>query len=165
MAQIASMTDPADALTSFQQALSTSGISPQRCKLHNSMFVFVDAPKGTHRFTYVMLDGTVVRALAMFAECEPINDKPCMQLGYAVPNALRNQGRAKQIVELAINEMKHGFASTQMDTLFIEAIVGIDNEASKRVATATSSNNPEEVTDSVSGLPALRYLREVKIRG
>ena len=44
----------------------------------------------------------------------------------------------------------------------IEAVVGTDNEPSKRVAAATISADPVPITDEFSGLPALHYVRKVE---
>lgn len=44
----------------------------------------------------------------------------------------------------------------------IEASVGTDNEPSMRVATATIATSPVQITDDVSGLPALHYVRKVE---
>ena len=54
------------------------------------------------------LEGRTVTALVMFALCDPIEGKPCLNLGYAVPEAYRNQGRAKEAISTAISEMQHG---------------------------------------------------------
>jgi hypothetical protein len=92
---------------------------------------------------------------------EPIEGIPCFQLGCAVPAAYRGQGRAKNIVDAAIIEMKNGLARNKISAFYVEAIVGAHNTASQHVAAATISTTPKEVTDQFSGLPALQYLRKI----
>ena len=75
-----------------------------------------------------------------------------MGIGYAVPEAYRNQGRAKEIVNAAISDI-----SANLDeTFFVEAIVGADNIPSQHVAAQVISAESEAVTEQHSGLPAVR---------
>jgi hypothetical protein len=60
---------------------------------------------------------------------------------------------------MAIDELRHGLRGRIGPELYVEAVVGINNRASQRVAEQTVSPTPEAITDGVSGLPALRYLR------
>jgi len=57
--------------------------------------------------------------------------------------------------------MKNGFQHAGVPALYVEGVVGIDNEASKRACAATISSNPTAITDAVSGLPALQYIRKI----
>lgn len=157
---MARMTDPSDALTSFQDALLNGQIRLQKEDLSPDLFVHTDRPQGIVRFTYVSLDRQTVTALAMFVIAEPIEGVPCFQVGYAVPERYRSQGRAKALVKAAIAELKQGLLRNNISSFYVEAIVDVDNEASKRVALATISTTPVAVTDEVSGLPALQYLRK-----
>jgi hypothetical protein len=103
-----------------------------------------------------------VTAFVEFAPCEPIEGTPCFAIGYAVPEAYRNQGRAKDAIRAAISEMQNGF-SRMMPAFYIEAIVGGDNKPSQRVAEQIiSSNTPRPVTDKLSGLPAFQYLQKIE---
>jgi len=86
---------------------------------------------------------------------------PCFQVGVAVPEAYRGKGHAKSIVAAAIAELRHGLSRNKISSFYVEAIVSIDNEPSKRVAEATTSATPVAVTDEVSGLPALHYVRKI----
>jgi hypothetical protein len=89
------MTDPTNALQSFQQALLHGGIQLQPGVLDRDIYVYFDRPKGGSRFTYVRLEDTTVTAFVEFASCEAIEGTPCFAIGYAVPEAHRNQRRAK----------------------------------------------------------------------
>jgi len=155
------MTDPSIALESFQQALQLGEISLRRGTVDPDLHVFADSPNGENRLTYVKLNGQTVTAFACFFVWEPIDGVPCFHFGYAVPEAYRNQGRAKDIVDAAIAEMRHGFGRAGVPAFYIEAVVGLDNKASQRVAEQSVSANPSAITDSVSGLPALQYIRKI----
>jgi len=157
------MTDPFDALTSFQQALLDGEISLHPAELDADLFLHVDKPApGVSRLTYVRLDRQLVTALAIMVQTEPMNGLPCFQAGVAVPEAYRGKGRAKSVVAAAIAEMKHGLSRNKVSAFYVEAIVGTHNEPSKRVAEATISATPKAVTDEVSGLPALQYVRKIE---
>jgi hypothetical protein len=155
------MTDPSDALRSFQQAFIDGEMQLRRGEIDPELFVHVDRPQGETRFTYVRLQHRTVTALAIFVLTEPIEGIPCFQLGCAVPEAYRGQGRAKSIVDASIIEMKNGLARNKIPAFYVEAIVGTHNEASQHVAAAAISSTPVEVTDQFSGLPALQYLRKI----
>jgi hypothetical protein len=157
------MTDPAAALTSFQQAVTRQQIDVQRGALDPTLVVHLDQPNGLQRFTYAHLDRQIITALAMFVVVEPIDGIPCFHMGVAVPAAYRKQGRAKKVIEAGIAEMKHGFARTPLTKFYIEAVVGTDNIASQRVAAQTISAEPAAITDEISGPPALQYLQLISI--
>ena len=99
------MTDPTNALQSFQQALLHGGIQLQPGVLDKDIYAYFDRPKGGSRFTYVRLEDTTVTAFVEFASCEAIERTPCFAIGYAVPEAHRNQGRAKNAIRAAISEL------------------------------------------------------------
>jgi len=110
------------------------------------------------------MDGTTVTAFANFLQCDPIEGLPCLAVGYAVPEAYRNQGRAKEIVNAAISDLRQVLGqSGQHPAFFVEAIVGADNIPSQHVAAQVISAESEAVTDQHSGMPALRYVRKVEV--
>lgn len=156
------MTDPSDALSSFQQALVASEIALQPGALDKAIFVHADRPNGYPRLTYVRLQGRTVTALVMYVRIEPIDDIPTYAVGYAVPEQFRGQGRAKNIVGASIKELTVGLARNGIGKYYIEAVIGVDNLASQRVAVATITPDPKSIIDSVSQLPALLYLRLVE---
>lgn len=156
------MTDPSDALKSFQQVLLQGTMQLQRGDIDPELFVHLDHPNGTPRFTYVRLEGHTVTTLVIFVAGDLIEGVPCFNIGYAVPKAYRKQGRAKEAISAAISEMKHGFGRAKVPAFYVEAIVGTDNKASQAVAAQAISSEPTAVTDQFSGLPALHYLRKVE---
>jgi hypothetical protein len=99
--------------------------------------------------------------MAIMVGTEPMHGLPCFQADVAVPLTYRGKGYAKSVLAAAIAELKHGLSRNKISSFYIEAIVSIDNEPSKRVAEATISATPVAVTDEQSGLPALQYVRKI----
>jgi hypothetical protein len=151
------MTDPSDALASFQQGISAGVLALQRGDLDQKVLVHADTPNGSPRFTYVRVNQNRVTALAMFVAIEPLDGIPRFALGYAVPDAYRGQGWAKGIVRAGLAELKAGLARVPIRKFYVYAVVGEDNLASQKVAEATVSKSPETGIDAVSGLPAFHY--------
>ena len=158
------MTDPMNALKSFQQELPRGSLKLQQCETDKTLYVHVDQPTGKPRFTYVHLDGKTVTAMAIFALVDPINRTECFHLGYAVAEKYRGQGKGKDIVAAAIKELANGFSRTPITTFYIEAVVGEDNEASHKIAAKLLSGMPTPITDEVSGKPAFQYLKKVSTK-
>jgi hypothetical protein len=157
-----SMTDPMVALVSFQQALLDGEIKLRAGELDPHIFVHADKPTADiSRITYVRLDGRTVKAFVNVISAGRVDGLPCFQLGVAVAEQYRNKGYAKSTLASAIAELKHGLARNKIPSFYIEGIVSVDNEASKRASAATISSSPTAVTDKDSGLPALQYLRKI----
>lgn len=108
------------------------------------------------------MEGKTVTAFVELGLCEPIEGTPCLAIGYAVPEAYRNQGRAKEAIKAALAEMKHGLGRHVNKPLYVEAIVGADNKPSQRVAEQVISDTPVAITDQISGLPAFQYIRRIE---
>jgi hypothetical protein len=157
----AAMTDPMDALTSFQGALRDGEIDPHRGEIHSDLLVLVDQPRGVPRFTYALTEGGHVVALAIFVLAEPVNGSPCFNAGYAVDPAFRSKGYGKVVVQRAFDELTNGFKRTNMPHLYVEAIVSTSNEPSNKLAQGLFSSTPSECTDGESGQPAFQYLRQL----
>jgi hypothetical protein len=156
-----SMTNPMDALISFQQALLDGAIAPRNGELHDDLLVLVDQPTGGSRFTYALtLQGKVIAA-AIFAQADPINGSPCLNAGYAVDLAYRSKGYGKAVTQKAFDELTNGFRRTKMVHLYVEAIVSTSNEHSRKLACNLFSDNPTPCTDGESGQPALQYVKQL----
>ncbi len=156
------MTDPHDALISFQEALLAGEIDLSRGAVDRDLYVHKDGPApGEHRLSYVRLEGLTVTAFANFVRSPPINGQLCFQIGYAVPKAYRGRGLAKDIASAAITELQIGLGRNGIQTFHIEAVVGVENAASKRVAEQVISATGVAITDEQSGEPALQYVRKV----
>lgn len=155
------MTDPTNALESFQAAFSKKDVAIQSCETDKDLFVFLDHPNGKPRFTYARIEGRTVTALVLFVLIEPMKGVPCFQIGYAVPNSHRRKGIAKNTVKAALNELTHGLSRTPMSEFYIEAIVGNNNDASNNIAASLISDQPTEIIDEFSKLPALQYVKKI----
>ena len=104
-----SMTDPTDALVSFQQALLDGEIRLQRGELDPDIFVHTDRPTSdVARITYVRLDSRTVKAFVNVISAGSVEGLPCFQLGVAVPEQYRNKGYAKSTLASAIAELTNG---------------------------------------------------------
>lgn len=100
-------------------------------------------------------------ALVQFIPCDPVEGEPCFNVGWAVAEAYRGQGRAHGVVSAAIKEMRNGFNRAGMKAFWIEAIVGEDNIASQRLAEQLLSGPVKKATDGYSGDPIVQYLRRI----
>lgn len=149
------MTDPTVALESFQRGLLDGSISLERGRVDPDVYMHFDLPNGEPRFTYVRLDGKTVTALANFTPNGSVDGSPCWAVGYAVPKALRGQRRARDIVPAGIAELQNGFRGHP--PFHVEAVIGVDNVASQRVAADVIGGEAETITDAHSNEPAVRY--------
>jgi RimJ/RimL family protein N-acetyltransferase len=150
-------------MKSFQQELKRGSIEVQAARTDPSLFVHLDAPNGPpeYRFTYVRLKGKTVTAMVIFAAQPPEDGKPYFAVGYAVPKRFQRQGRAKDILVAALADMQAGLYRNGIREFYIEAIVGADNVASRKIAEQVISAAPEAITEGNSGLPAFKYVRKV----
>ena len=157
------MTDPHDSLPSFQRALRDGELIVQKGALDRELIVHLDHPAPrVNRMTYAKLDGKKVVGLVQLVPAELLNGLPCFQAGVAVAKKYRRKGHAKRLVAAAIAELKHGLAQdAKIKSFYVEAIVSVENEPSKRLAAATISKEPTTVTDELSGQPALQYVLKV----
>jgi len=157
------MTDPSDGMKSFQKELRRGGITIQVTRTDPTLFVHLDAPKGPPgiRFTYVALKGKTVTAMVIFVAQPPEDGKPYFAVGYAVPKRFQKQGRAKDILVAALADMQAGLLRNGVPEFYVEAIVGADNVASRKIAEQVISDKPEAITEGLSGLPAFKYVRRI----
>lgn len=107
---------------SFQKEFLVGTISLRPGAVHPDLYLHADNPQGTPRFSYVRLENGTVTAFVNFVLVEPIEGEHCFNIGYAVPDEYRNQGRAKEAVGMAIAEMQHGLARGRISTFYVEAI-------------------------------------------
>lgn len=155
---MAKMTDPHDALVSYQQALEKAEIAPQKCKLHPELSLLLDDANGTPRLTYALVQDGKAKGIVIYLFAEPLEGKHCFGIGYAVAEEFRNQGIAKKIIQMSIDEMQNGFKDKLSD-FYVEAIVSASNIPSQKVAARLISSSPKEVTDQYSGQAAYQYVR------
>lgn len=155
------MNDPFDALQSFQEEASKGNLRLQPGTLDTNLYSYLDQPNGTPRLTFIRLDERTVTAFASFVSVEPVDGEPCFEVGYAVPELYRNQGRAKELVAAAIAEMQNRFCLKGICAFHVEAIVSENNHASQRIAQSVISNKPISITEESSGERAFQYLRRI----
>lgn len=128
------MIDPSIPLQSFQDALSEGLLTLERGRVDPSIFVHIDKAGGKTRFTYVQLEGKTVAGFATFVQNGYFDGRPNLATGYAVPEAYRNHGRARFILQAGIAELRNGFKG--FPPFFVEAVINSKNFASLRVAAA-----------------------------
>ena len=155
------MPDIQEALESFQHFLRLGQIWPQPVPQTPDLHVHRDKANGGDRITFVTLDAKTVTALVSFVPRVPIEGRPCFTVGYAVPQAYRNQGRAKRIVAAAMAELQRGLGRNGVPIFYIEAVVGAENTGAQSVAQQTISGAPVVMADEASGLSALQYVRKM----
>lgn len=154
------LTDPFPAFQSFQEAYAAGHIGLQPGLVDPDVFLHVDQPGGMPRFTFVRFDGDTVTSMVELVACEPVEGSPCFNVGYAVDPAYRRRGLAKELLPAAILEMQTGFGAAGYPGFYVEAIVGLENIASQKVAASGITAEFAEGTDSESGLPIYQYLRK-----
>lgn len=152
------LTDIMPALESFQAALLAGEIGVLPGQVDPSLGFYTDTMPGNRRFVFVRLNGQMVKAYVCLAPYERQEGLPIFAVGYAVPEAYRGQGYAKEVFAAAVAELRHHFAGNP--PFFAEAIIDPGNVASLRVAAAVLGGEPRSITDQVSGQPALQYIRK-----
>lgn len=153
--------DVGGALSSFQAALLANTIQLQRGELDRDLLVHMDRPNGETRLSYARMEGRTVVVLVQFIPCDPFEGEPCFNVGWAVAEVFRKQGRAREVVIAALREMRNGFNRAGMKAFWVEAIVGNENIASQKLAEKVISQPIETSTDRYSGDPIVQYLRRI----
>ena len=155
------MTDLMPALLSYQDALSKGWLlpPPSRSITDPDLHLFTDHDGGELRITYTRVDddGTVT-ALCSLLQVQPVDGAACLAVGYAVPEHLRGQGRATEILRAVVKENEQGFREAGLKAFALEAVVSVDNAASIAVARRVLTDNPRQITDKISGKPALQFI-------
>lgn len=159
------MADPHVGMVSFQQALRAGILQLAPVKGHPDLYSHFDVPApDVGRLTYVRLDkARNVRAFVACVMNGTVGGHPCVSLGYAVPEDVRTQGLAKQIVKDVIQDTLLQVGRMGATAVYFEAIVDVENVASQRVAEAALEVERESITDGESGRPAYRYTKRYEI--
>lgn len=150
--------DVSSALKSFQKAITENTITVQRGELDREMLVHMDQPNGETRLTYAKITGDTVIALIQFIPCDPYENEPCFNVGWAVADDHRGKGMASEAVTAALKEMRNGFARAGIKAFWVEAIIGEDNVASQRLARKILFTLAKKGADSFSGDPIVQYV-------
>jgi hypothetical protein len=160
---MAAFVDPYEGMLSFQQTLRQGILELSPCATDANLFVHGDQPDGMLRLSYAHVSGRDVTAFASFVRGVSSASEQRFQVAYAVPAALRGQGRAKAVVRAAIIEMREGFARSGLKALLIAAVVRPEDVAAQRVAAAVLSRADEMFPDEATGKPVLFYTRSFQI--
>ncbi len=153
--------NPMEALKAFEPALKSGELHVQPGTIDPELIVHMDRPNGQIRITYARLRGQSVGAIAIIIPAEYENGLPVFQIGYAVPQHLRKRGMGKEIVQTAIQEFTAGMARNGLVHFYLEAVVGVDNIASQKVAEHVIGGEPKKIADHTSGEAALQYMIEI----
>ncbi len=155
-----SLTDPMEGLESFQPAFRAKQLHVVKGDLDASIWVHFDEPAdGVHRYSYAKTRGDKVIGLVMVVQVEAIDGLPCFGVGYAVPEDERRKGIAKALLASSIAEFRNGVARNGLKDLWFEAVIGVENVASQRVAEAVLDVVPSTGEDNISGEPVLVFAR------
>lgn len=155
---MSAMTDPTPAMESMQEVLRAGRMRLEPGLIDPALGTFGDQANGKPRYAFVHRDGDTITAFAVMIAEYQIGGLPVFHAGIAVPPAYRGQGRAKGILSAAISEASARLAG--LPPFYVEAVVGIENAASNAVCRALLTSTPDRIKDSVSGKPALHYLRQ-----
>ncbi|MEQ6335120.1 hypothetical protein [Sphingobium sp. MK2] len=150
-----------DAFKTFEPALKAGELQVQRGTVHPDLLIHMDMPAGQMRITYAQMRGNSVSAIAIIIPAEHEKGLPVFQIGYAVPQHLRKQGIGKAIATAAIDEFTVGMARNGVVHFYLEAIVGVKNTGSQKVAAAVIGGETKEIFDENSGEAAFQYIVEI----
>ena len=157
-----SLVNPMDALKQFEPALKAGHIAVQQGDVDPDVWVHLDHPNGQVRFTYARIKNGIVNAIALLTPAGVHEGLPVFQLGYAVPQHLRKRGYAKDIVNAAIAEFRNGMGRNGVPAFYIEAVVGVDNIGSQKVAEAILGAQFDTGNDDESGEAVIQYMLKVE---
>lgn len=153
------MPDLTSALQSFAQVFASGTLDIQKGTIDPEIFVHIDQPNGELRLTYGTSEGKKVTAMVVFIKAEPVKNKPCFAVGWAVPEEIQNQGRATKAFISAVAELRQGLARNGIKTFYVEAVIDKDNLASQRVAEKVVSATGKPGMDSHANVPIMSYFR------
>ncbi len=154
------MVDPHDGMISFQEWLTRGALAIDPVQGFQDLYSHMDMPTpGTARLTYVRLtsDRQWVTAFLSCVMNGYVDDSPCVALGYATPDELRNKGHAQSILKDVMSDQIIQAKRAGHKNVYFEAVVDVTNPASQRVASAVLGGTPENIVDQYSGRPAQRY--------
>lgn len=148
------------ALASFQSALDDGRIEISPGQLETDVHTLVDDADGSPRFTFVKLEGARVSAMVQMMAADPYEGEPCFGVSWVVPADLRGQGRAGAMLLAAVREFRHQ-ASSRLPVFWIEAVVGVHNLPSQRVAEKVIASEGSRSVDDEAGVPIFQYFRRI----
>lgn len=154
---MALIADPMDGLLSFQHALNT-GMTVNR--LHDGYVERYDEISSGVRYSYALIVGEEVHALATFGSEEPINNVECYSVNYAVVEKHRRRGLAIKIFNKGIEELKKRLGQNQVNRFYVDAVIDMANIPSIKLAEKLFSAPGKKMIENDSGRSAL-YFRKL----
>lgn len=154
------MANPIDGLKNLQFALN-QGLSLKTCELYPELNMIFDRPNGCDRLTYALIESGIIKSFTTLILAQPLQTKPCFNIGYATAKSFQSTGLASEVVEKSICELKNGFQRYNIKEFYIEAVISLDNIASLKVANKIISNERTTIIDSLSGEKVYYYKRLV----
>lgn len=149
-------------LLSLQCAIEKGLVPLKKAVTDPTLYVAIDQANDKNRFTCFRFENGVVTAFVNFIKIEPRDGKTLFQIGYEVPEHLRGQGRAKDVVTAAIVELQTFMRfSLEIPYFIVEAIIDEENVASQHIACACISATPNPIVDAFTGRPSRQYVRHI----
>lgn len=161
---MASIVDPHVGFVSFKQAVKDGDVTLVPCAGYSDLFFMTDNPEdGEPRLTYGRIVDGVVQGYAVYVHTDPLEGNYCFSVGYATDIEHRGKGVATQLLKDTMQELYKGMQPHLGEHgLCVDALVGLDNPASQRVAAKVFDVEPERTSDNESGEPALWYVKQVQ---
>jgi len=157
------MTAPVDAihgLAARQVALLSGELNLRPTASHVALHACARSEDPGPVLCYILVEeGTTVTAMVNFRPREPIDGRRAFNIELSVPEDRRRQGRGQEAVDAALLELRHELKRNGVTSFQVEAIVEMENAASRRIAENSISELSSATTDHYSGRPAFRYLR------
>jgi ribosomal protein S18 acetylase RimI-like enzyme len=148
------------ALENLQKALG-DGIALMECELNPGIDLVPDYPPGEQSMSYAKIERGFVQALAVLVPIEPIDGVPCFAITFAVSGQCQRRGLAREMIEVAIAELRHGLGRNGIIKFYIEALVPADNLPAQKVASSAISQDYHDIAMAESETKAIQYLRLV----
>ena len=160
---MSNMTNPLEGLLELQAGIE-SGLQMLECPGDNGLSVVFDQPEGVIRMTYAMIKDGMVIGYTVFVKDQPIGSVTVFDIGYAVREEYRGKGLATRIVNSSIDLLTDTMGlGGHFDSYYLEAIVGIGNLTSNKLAHKIISDTPKQIVDKHSGEDAYQYLRLIEL--
>lgn len=126
-----------EGLKEISAAVKDGSISLEQGRMFKDIYLHVDTPEGTPRFSYVITSPSNARKVV--GRCVILLDRPAgglpvWQIDWAIERSERGKGLGKAIVEKSLAEFTSGMRGKFKGGYFIEAVVDPENRASNAIA-------------------------------
>lgn len=152
-----------EAFIKFIKVFESKAIQISSCTLFDDVYVYVDFPNKSPRFTYVMLEPQSHRVIAqciiIFCSMDRKNRKK-WQIGWYVAQDYREKGIAHELSDKALREFIYQLKPKLIGD-YIEANVDEHNIASIKIAN-TLIGNCSELFDPKSNKKVYNFSKQIK---